>query len=81
VNRFFLTITTNSPHSKAVMGRLKSKVVCHLVLQRLDLCRIELDHLTAISADHVVMVFVIKMMLVICFIVAESHLAGETGFG
>ena len=61
------------------MGRPETKVVRHLVLQRLDLCRIELDHFTAASTDHMIVVLVVVMMFVVCPVVAEPGLASKTG--
>src|SRR4051794_5618033 len=61
------------------MSWLKSEVVRHLVLQRLDIRREKLDHLAAFGADHVVVMLVIVMMLVIGLVVAKTHFAGEPG--
>lgn len=63
------------------MRRTKSKSFCHLVLEIFDLLRKELDHPTANSADHMIVMFMVIMMLVICLVVAESHFAGQSSFG
>lgn len=57
---------------------LKSEVARHLVLEIFDLRTKELDDPSALKADHMVMMFVIVMVLVVCSVVPESHLAGKT---
>ena len=61
------------------MSRLKSEVVCHLVLEGLDLRRKKLDHLAAFRTDHMIVMGVIVMVFVIGLIVAKSYFAGEAG--
>src|SRR3954451_18543112 len=63
------------------MCRLKSEVVRHLVLQRLDLRRKELDHTPALGTDHVIVMVVIVVMFVVGLVIAEPYLAGQTGLG
>ena len=63
------------------MGRLKSKVVRHLVLQGFDLSGVKFDDPTAVGADHMIVMLVIEVVLVICLIVAESNFASETRLG
>lgn len=79
--RKLLTLRTHSPHTQAVMCRLKSKVVRHLVLKRFDLLGKEFDHLAAFGADHVIVMSVFEMMLVIGLVVAEPNLASKAGLG
>lgn len=57
------------------------KALRHFILQFLDRRRKKFDHLTALGADHMIMMFVIVMMLVIGLIVPKSHFPGETGLG
>src|SRR5687768_12835455 len=78
--RPFLTIRTYAPHAQTVMRRLEFKLLCHLVLKVLDRRRKELDHLTALRADHMIMMLMIVMMLVIRFVIAEADFTCETRF-
>ena len=76
-----LAVGTNSPQPQAVMCRFESKVARHLVLKRLDVCRKELDHLTAIGTDHVIVMLVVVMMFVVGLVIAEPDLACEACLG
>src|SRR5687768_11365005 len=78
--RFLLTIRAYAPHAQAVMRGAKFKLLRHLILKVLDRRRKELDHLTALRADHVIVMLMIVMMLVIRFVIAKADLAGETRF-
>lgn len=62
------------------MGRNESKFGRGLILQVLDLGRKEFDHQTTGRTDHVIVVFVLKMVFVVCLVVAEADLAGQAGF-
>jgi len=62
------------------MSRDKAEVARHLILEFLDVRRKEFDHLSTFSADHMIVMFVIVMMLVVGFIVTKTNLAGEPGF-
>ena len=59
----------------------ESKFARHFVLKGLNIRREKLYHLTALSTDHVIVVFVIIMVLVIRAIVAKSNLARKPGLG
>lgn len=50
-------------------------------LHRFKLFGIKLDDLAAFGADHVIVMFVIIVMLVIGFAVAETHFTRQSGFG
>lgn len=63
------------------MRRRKLQISGNLVLQRLDLCGEELDHLAAFSADHVVMVIVIEMVFKIGLVITKSNLASKSRLG
>ncbi len=63
------------------MCRFETKLFRHLVLQRLDVRRKELDHLSALGADHVVVVLVVVMVFVIGFVIAKTDFACKTGLG
>ena len=76
----FLTVGTNSPQPQAVMCGFETEVVRHLVLKLLNVRRKEFNDAPALGADHVIVVFVIIVVLVICLVVPESDLAGEAGF-
>jgi hypothetical protein len=64
-----------------MMRRPKPKFVCHLVLKSLDVRREELDHLPALSTDHVIVMLVIVMMLVIGLVVAEAYFTSKSRLG
>lgn len=76
-----LTPRTKPPHPETVMCRLEPEFARHLILQSFDLSRKKFDHLATLSADHVVMMFVIVMMFVVCLVVTESNFAGKAGLG
>lgn len=63
------------------MGRAKAKLVRHLILQLFDVGRKELDYLTAMRADHMIVMFVIVVVLVVSLVVAKSYLACQAGLG
>ena len=63
------------------MRRFETKLVRHLILQRLNICRKEFDHFAAFGADHMIVMIVIVMMLIVGFVVAKANLAGESCFG
>src|SRR5215204_3913873 len=64
-----------------MMRRAESKFLRHLVLEIFDVRRKEFDHLTALGADHMIVMLVIVMMLVIGLVIAESHFAREPSLG
>ncbi len=64
-----------------MMSRLKAKAYGHLILQLLYVGRKELDHLAAIGADHMIVVFVIVMVFVVGLAVAETNLTRKAGLG
>src|SRR5205809_1110150 len=76
-----LAIRTQAPHTQTMMRRTEPKFVRHLVLQRLDVRREELDHPTTFSADHMVVMLVVVVVLVIGLVVAETHFACERSLG
>ncbi len=54
---------------------------CHLILQILDLGGKKLDDRSAFGADHVVVMFVIVMMLVVCPVVTETNFSCKSRLG
>lgn len=77
----FLTITANAPQPEAVVRGPEPEMVCHLILQSLDLGRVELDHTAAVSADHVVVMLMVIVMFVIGLVVAKTDLTGKARVG
>lgn len=63
------------------MGGLEAKVVCHLILQCLDLGRVKLDHPATVGADHMIVMFMIKVMFVVSLVIAEANFTREPGLG
>ena len=63
------------------MGRLKTKVVRHLFLERLDLGRVELNNTSTIRTDHMIVVLVLEVMLVISLVVAKTYLSRKARLG
>lgn len=63
------------------MSRLEPELSRHLILQLLDVGREELDHLAAVRADHMVVMFVVVMMLVVSLVVAKPDLSGQPSLG
>src|SRR5687768_6830686 len=76
-----LAVGANSPHAKTVMRRTESKFVRHFILQIFNVSREELDHLSALGTDHVIVMLMIVVVLVISLVIAKSNLAGESGLG
>lgn len=76
-----LAFGANTPDPQTVMRRVKAEFVGHFILHRFDRLRKELDHLSALGADHMVVMIVIVMVFVICLVVAEPNLPGQPGFG
>lgn len=75
-----MALRARSPHSKAMMRKPEPKFVRHLILKLFYLCRNELDHLSALRADHMVVMFMLEMMLVIGLVIAKPHLTSKPGF-
>ena len=63
-----------------MMRKPESEFVRHFVLELLDVGGKELDDAAALSADHVIVMLVIEMVLVVRLVVAKPHLAGEPCF-
>src|SRR5687768_9700474 len=64
-----------------MMRRAKAEFVRHLVLQLLDVLGKKLDHLSALSANHVIVMLVVVVMFVIGLAVAKPHLTSKTRLG
>jgi len=62
------------------MRRAESKFVRHLVLKLLNVLREKLDHLSALGADHVIVMLMVVMMLVVGLVIAEPHFTREPSF-
>jgi len=61
------------------MGGSESKVVRHLVLQRLYLSRVKFDHSPAACAYHVIVMLMIIVVFIISLVVAKSNLTCQSG--
>ena len=77
--RLWLAFRAQSPHSQAVMRRPEPKVYRHLILEIFYLGRKELDHSSALSADHVIVMLMIVMVLVVGLVVAKPDFACQSG--
>lgn len=62
------------------MRRAEAEFVRHFVLHFFDLFREKFNNMPAFRADHVVMMFVIIMMLVICPVIAEPNFPCKARF-
>jgi len=63
-----------------MLGKLKSMLGSHRILNRFQFRRVKLDDFVALRANHVVVMLVFVIVLVMRATVAKAHLAGESGF-
>jgi hypothetical protein len=62
-----------------MLGKLKSMLGGHRILNRFQFRRIKLDDLAAFGTDHVVVMLMLVIVLVVRATVAEAHLARQSG--
>ena len=62
-----------------MLGKLKSMLGGHRILNCFEFRRIKLDDLVAFRANHVVVMFVFVVVLVMRATIAEANLAREAG--
>src|SRR5207237_2477153 len=75
------TSGTHTDHPQKMFGQFEFVFRGHRVLNRFQLRRIEFNDLSALRADHVIVMLMFVVMLVMRAAIAESHLARETGVG
>jgi hypothetical protein len=79
--RLALTFTANTQNSQTMMRRSEFEFCGDFVLHRFQLGRKKFRHTSACRANHVVMMFVVVVVLVVCSAITESDFPSQSGFG
>ena len=64
-----------------MMRRTETEFVRHFVLEVFDVLGEELDNLSTLRADHMVVVIMFEMVFVVCLVIAKAYLARQSGLG
>ena len=76
----FLTLCASAEYAMAVVKRLEPVSTGDLLLHSFDLFAVELDQGAALSADQVIVMAVLIVMLIQCPAIVGLKLSGQTAF-
>ena len=78
VARFTATVGADSDHPQQVRSQLELVLCRHGVLESFEFGRVKLNDLTAVRANHVIVMLMLVVVFVMCPTITETNLARQT---
>jgi hypothetical protein len=75
------TLSADTDNPQEVLRDLESVLRSHRILNSFQLCREELDYLSTLRADHVIVMLMFVLVFVVSASIAKANFARESGFG